>query len=316
MPDYALMISARADAAYFARADDVALAEASGVPSVTGLRIQRVGDMAFLRATADANMLPDLLRLSSVQGAFEVSGESLVPLDQSAGFALHPDFVWGEKYRGKTNETLTQLMINVGLQQMPDADPANLRLLDPMCGRGTSLMWALRYGMSACGVEQDPTVLSEVRRGLKKWTKIHRQKHKLSEGWMQKTNKKGLGKYLDFAAQGASSRIIIGDSTQAFDLTLRKQFDLIVTDVPYGVQHMGGKETRNPLETLQACAPGWAQCLAPGGAMVIAFNSNIPKRSQLVDAFSGLGLDLVETDLEHRMSESILRDVLVMRKAT
>ncbi len=315
MPDYALLISSRAAAAYFANAQSVVMAEAAGVAGATDLRFDQIGDLVFLRLSADASVLPDLLRLSAVQGAFEMDGSMMRPLDHGANFALHPDFVWGEKYRGKTNETLTQLMINVGLQQMPLSDPAKLRLLDPMCGRGTTLLWAMRYGLHAVGIEQDDTVLSDVRRGLKKWTKIHRQKHKLSEGWTQKANKKGIGKFLEFSALGTAMRLIVGDSAQSYDLTQRKPFDLIVTDVPYGVQHMGGKDTRSPLETLKTCAPVWAQCLAPGGAMVVAFNSNIPKRSQLIAAFGGLELEVLDTKFEHRMSESIVRDVLVMRKA-
>ena len=314
MPEFALLVSARADTAFFARFAHIAVQEAESVPGITNVRWDQVGDMTFVRVTAENTQTRQLARLSCVHGVFEVKGEALLPLDVSAEFLLHSDFVWGEKYRGKTNETLTQFMINIGLQHLGDVNPAELRLLDPMCGRGTTLFWAMRYGMSSVGIEMDGAVLNETRRGLKKWTKLHRQKHILTDGWVQKANKKGVGKYLDFRAAGSTARIITGDSANAFDLTQRKPFDLIVTDVPYGVQHMGGKATRNPLETLQECAPGWAQCLKPGGVMVIAFNANIPKRTQLEAAFDGLGLDIVPTDFEHRMSESILRDILVMTK--
>ena len=315
MPNYALLISPRADAAFFERANDVAVAEISGVPGVSNVQLHEHGPMRFVHIDAAPETLPDLLRMSCVQGAFSIDKDALTPLDTAPAFHLHPDFVWGEKYRGKTNEPLTQLLINLALQQMPDKDPNSLRLLDPMCGRGTSLLWAMRYGISATGIEQDATVLNDVQRGLKKWTKLHRQKHKLTDGWVQKANKANAGKYLDFTTPDATLRLIVGDSVNTYDLTRRKQFDLLITDLPYGVQHMGGPGSRNPLETIKACAPGWAKALSPGGAMVLAFNSYIPKRADLIAAFDGLGLAAHPTDLAHRMSEAILRDVLVLRKS-
>ena len=311
MPDYALLISPRAAAAFFDRATEIAQIEAEAFGAVD---VAAHGEMQFLHLTAEATHLSQLARLSCVQGIFERQGDLLRPLDADPDFRLHPDFVWGEKYRGKTNETLTQAMLNLALQQMPGRDPAQMRLLDPLCGRGTTLMWALRYGMTATGIEQDGTVLTEWRRGLKKWTKLRRQKHKLAEGWVQKTNKKGIGKYLDFVVGDRSARIVIGDSANAHDLTLRKAHDLIVTDMPYGVQHVGATGTRNPMATLEAAAPAWAKCLAPGGIMAIAFNANLPKRPVLEAAFDGLGLEVVPTDLAHRMSESILRDILILRR--
>ncbi len=307
MPRFALLISPRANAAFFTETLKVAQAELEGLPDTAFMGVRTFGEMVFLEAEAEREQ--SLLRLSCAQGLFWIDGDTFSPVDAKAGFDLHPDFVWGEKYRGKTNETLTQLLINLCLQKIPDCD--NLRLLDPMCGRGTSLWWAARYGMDAVGIEQDPSVLNEARRGLKKWTKLHRQKHKLSDGWIQKANKRNEGKYLQFDTQ-VSSRIVIGDTRRAHDLTLRKPFDLMVTDVPYGVQHMGEASLRSPLGTLRDAAPSWRQCLVSGGMLAISFNANIPKREALIEAFSGF--EVVHTDVSHRMSESILRDVLLLRK--
>ncbi|NRB36250.1 MAG: hypothetical protein HRU31_16210 [Rhodobacteraceae bacterium] len=313
MPDYALVLSPLARAAYFAQANEVAQAEvAACVPEAEIRGAERFGGLEVLRLTAPEESLPKLARMSSAQGLFDVTQTGWQPLDSDPGFALHPDFVWGEKYRGKTNETLTQMLINLGLAVCTVEAPA--RLLDPMCGRGTTLMWALRYGMSATGVERDAQAPAEWRRGLKKWTKLHRQKHKLSEGWVQKANRQGVGRFLDFACAGQVARMVTGDSADLPKLLGRKPFDLIVSDLPYGVQHMGGADSRSPLATMEAAARGWVACLSPGGAIVIAFNANIPKRAELLAAFEGLGLEEVPVPVAHRMSESILRDVLVLHK--
>lgn len=312
MPSYAILISPRAEGAYFAQAEHVARAELAGLTpaEVEGLS---VGDMRFLRLDCDADLLPALARLSFAQGLFEVGDRSWQPVDQGTGFALHPDFVYGEKFRGKTNETLTQLLVNLCLQQMPDRAPEDLTLLDPMCGRGTTLLWAMRYGIRSVGVEQDKAAPIDMRRFLKKWCKLHRQKHKLSEGWIQKANKRGTGKLLEFAAEGTALRVVTGATADAFDLIQRKRVDMIATDLPYGVQHQG-PDQRSVIEVLREAAPGWARCLAPGGAAAIAFNANLPKRAEVLAAFEGTGLRAIETDLSHRMSESILRDVLLLRR--
>ena len=65
---------------------------------------------------------------------------------------------------------------------------------------------------------------------------------------------------------------------------------------------------------IKAAAPGWANCLAPGGVLAIAYNQNIPKRVEMIAAFDGLGLEVIDRNVAHRMSESIVRDVLLLRK--
>lgn len=324
MKTYGLLVSPLARAAFFEQYLDVSKVELALVDGVELVQTQKFGDMDMLIVRAPETRLLPLARLSFVQGIFDIEADAIGvegskqmpawrPLSQTAEFLLHQDFVWGEKYKGKTNETLTQLALNLALSV---ADPAaEMRLLDPMCGRGTSCFWAMRYGLSAVGIEQDPQALAEIRRGVKKWTKLHRQKHKLNEGWNQKANKSGVGKFLEFTAAGSSAKFVTGDAQRADTMTHKKPFDLIVTDIPYGVQHMGGKNSRSPLETIQNCAPVWMSCLRKGGAMAIAYNSNIPKKDQMIAAFDGLGGDVIDIPVAHRMSESIVRDILVLKKA-
>lgn len=312
MPSYAILISPRAEGAYFAQVQRVARAELAGLTDAS-VEDLSVGEMRFLRLDCDPGLLPALARLSFAQGVFEVEGPAWRPVDQSPGFALHPNFVYGEKFRGKTNETLTQLLVNLCLQQMSDRAPVDMTLLDPMCGRGTTLLWAMRFGIRSVGVELDKAAPSDMRRFLKKWCKLHRQKHKLSEGWIQKANKRGKGKFLEFAAEGTSLRVVAGQTADAFDLIQRKRVDMLATDLPYGVQHQG-PDQRSVIEVVREAASGWARCLAPSGVAAIAFNANLPKRAELISVFQDTGLAVVESDLSHRMSESILRDVLLLRK--
>ena len=87
-----------------------------------------------------------------------------------------------------------------------------------------------------------------------------------------------------------------------------------IADLPYGVQFHGAGR-RNPVEVLAACAPGWAQTLLPGGALALIFNRLQPKRPTLQRIFEEVGLEALPIEAPHRMSESIWRDLLVLRKA-
>ena len=167
MPHFALLISPLARAAYFGDVHKVALSEIAGLPDVSVQGITSHGALAFLCLNSDEALVPALLRLSFAQGLFRVEDGAFYSVEAGPGFALHEDFVSGEKYRGKTNETLTQLLLNLALKEAR-TEAAPTRLIDPMCGRGTSLFWAMRYGLSATGIEQDPSALNEIRRGLKK----------------------------------------------------------------------------------------------------------------------------------------------------
>ncbi|NRB38756.1 MAG: hypothetical protein HRU20_09865 [Pseudomonadales bacterium] len=313
MKPIALLISPEAKSAYFKDYLDVAKQELKTVFGDIDVAYKCIGSLDFFHISCAEDDLQRLTRLSFVQGLFSVENEKYIPLDLSGDFPLHADFVFGSKYRGKTNERLTQLLINIGLSSIDATDSSKVKLLDPMCGRATTLLWAMRYGIKAKGIEQDAQALAEIRQSLKKWTKLHRQKHQLKEGFTGKANKKDLGKFLEFNAEGSSMKVIVGDAINANDILKGERFDLIVSDLPYGIQHFTTSNTRNPLAVLKECLPQWKASLKPGGAIVLAFNSYIPKRAELISAFAEQGLAAQDFSIPHRMSESIVRDVVVFK---
>ncbi|CAA0104956.1 Uncharacterised protein [BD1-7 clade bacterium] len=315
MKDISLLISPLAKSAYFADYLTVAQAECDAIFTDTAFTHQRIGTLDFLDATLSDDSIQQAMRLSFAQGIFERCDGGFQPLASDAGFRLHEDFVVGAKYKGKTNEMLTQLLLNIGLAHMPDSAPETLKLLDPMCGRATTLLWGMRYGMRSKGIEQDPKALQDLQQSLKKWTKLHRQKHQLQTGFVGKANKQGKGKFLDFQAEDAGMRVIHGDAREAAELLKDEKFNLIISDLPYGVQHFTTANTRNPLAVLEECADGWANCLKPDGAIVLAFNSYQPKRAKLIECFAARGLHAEPFAAPHRMSEAIIRDIVVFRRS-
>lgn len=271
--------------------------------------------MEFLEIAADESMLLTLAKLSFVYGIFEYQGEQLIPLSTEADFNLHEDFVFGAKFKGKTNELLTQLLINVGLKSIDYTKITDVKLLDPMCGRATTLLWGMRYGMKSKGIEQDAKALADIRLNVKKWSKIHRQKHQFKDGFVGgKSTKGNKGKFIEFSAADTSMRVITGDSSNACSLLKDERFHLIISDLPYGIQHFTTDNTRNPIAVLKSCAKDWYKSLKPEGVMVLAFNRNIPKRKDLMTVFTEQGLEALAFTAPHQMSESIVRDIVIFKK--
>jgi tRNA G10 N-methylase Trm11 len=99
-------------------------------------------------------------------------------------------------------------------------------------------------------------------------------------------------------------------------------FDLVVTDLPYGVQHgsrtAGKGLVRSPEDLLAEAAPVWARLLRPGGAMGVAWNTFVAKRELAAGLLADAGLEVVEEapyeSFRHRVDQAILRDVIVARK--
>ncbi len=313
MKKIAILVSPLAKGAYFNDVVDVAEKELRLVSPHIEIEHRLIGEMLFFLVNIESSKIIDITRLSFVQGVFDIEGELFRPIALENPFSLHADFVFGSKFKGKTNELLTQFLINIGLHFV-DKPTSEIKLLDPMCGRGTTLMWAMRYGIRSKGIEQDVKAIPEVRQIIKKWTKIHRQKHSLKEGFIGKKNKQNKGLFIDFVANETQTRIINGDAREANQILKNEKFHLLVSDIPYGVQHFTTENTRNPLSVLAECAPSWSQCLHTGGVLVLAFNRYIPKRQALIDVFTPHELEVIDFSASHRMSESIVRDIVVLRK--
>ncbi len=314
MKNIALQISPEAKAAYFANYLKVAQRELMQVFGEISVTYSNVGPLEFFELEDNGLNLNKLLQLSFAQGLYAIEDKLLLrPLELRADYHLHEDFVFGSKFKGKTNERLTQMLINVGLAAIGAETGVGLKLLDPMCGRATTLLWAMRYGINARGIEQDAIAIMDIHRNLKKWTKLHRQKHKLSEGFVGAPNKKSLGKFLDFSAEESTMRVVVGDARNADQIFKKEKFDLLVSDLPYGVQHFTTEKTYNPLMIIGQCVASWQKCLQKNGAIVLAYNGNNPKRDALIEVFEQGGFEAQPFSAEHRLSESIVRDVVIFK---
>ena len=95
-------------------------------------------------------------------------------------------------------------------------------------------------------------------------------------------------------------------------------FDVVVADLPYGVQHgstAGAALTRSAEDLLRDALPVWRSLVRRGGAIALAWNARTTKRATVVELLdaSGFNVDMTtrETAFEHRVDRSITRDLVV-----
>lgn len=316
----ALLLSPLTHGAYFDAVEEVALAELQlhfpdGRPAPL-----RVGGLTFFVAELSPEDLPTAARLSFVQGIFASHSTTadgaplLSPLPVDPGWSLPRELVFGAKYRGKTHELFTLLALNVARQVCSVAPERATKVLDPMAGRGTTLLTAARCGLNAVGIEQDGAALGDLQRHVRTRCKLHRVRHKLTTGTVGPRNAAGRGRFVEVAFDQARIKLITGDARQPSDAVLQERFPMIVSDLPYGVQHRGPGGWRDPSGVLRTCAPQWAERLLPGGSLVLGFNALMPKRDVLQGIFEEVGLVPHPFAAPHRMSSSILRELAVFTK--
>ena len=101
--------------------------------------------------TFDVREFDDRMRrlmslLSCAYAVFEVRGEALLPLMPGGPQRFGGDLSGNLKYKGKTNENFTGMLLNLAVFSSDFAGKFDqpISILDPMCGRGTTLFEALR----------------------------------------------------------------------------------------------------------------------------------------------------------------------------
>lgn len=244
--------------------------------------------------------------------------------------AYGSDLVTTQRYRGKTNERLTRAMLNVALATagINPAEPT-ATVLDPMCGRGTTLNWALAYGVQAIGIEPDRSALDQHATFLQTWAKRSRLPHKMQRfrptNAQQRHAEFEVGR--DRAALKAGGQRIETFNADGGDDALpikRASVDVIVTDLPYGVQHRGAAErsSDDPPQTvalMERLLPAWHRWLRADGAVCLAWNTKRATRREISKVLATSGFSPVTTaggySMSHTVDATIDRDVIVATKS-
>jgi tRNA G10 N-methylase Trm11 len=225
-------------------------------------------------------------------------------------------------------------LINVTLasSQAPQRPDRRRLVLDPLCGRGTTLNCSLLYGHDAAGVELETREFDGYCTFLLTYLQRKRIKHDVEI----RPGRAGRGKVrrllVRFSADAAAYRaghtqtvnVVNGETSQTGSLFAAGRVDAIVTDAPYGVQHGSRHEqqrrSRSPLELIEQALPGWLEVLRAGAAIGIAFNTLVIARAQLAAVLVDAGLEVLGgpgyDDFAHRVDQGIVRDLVVARRGS
>ena len=311
------------------------------------VRVESWGGVEYLVFETSAGMEPEdvekIFDLSFTYAFYEVlgSGDTLMlkPIrpvkenfvDESISMIL--------KYTGKTNELFTRMMINVayysGAVGKEMKEKKEIHLLDPMAGKGTTLYEGLIRGFHVHGIEIGDKVVHEACHFLRKF--LENAKYKFSYSALRISGPARAFSAVKHSFSIAASKealksghtktaeLVAGNALYADQYYRKNYFDIMVGDLPYGVQHGNvttqkqSSLTRNPGELVKACLPAWRNVLKPGGILVLAWNCHVLPRKMLEEILEQDGFRVKREEpygqFEHRVDQAILRDMVVAERS-
>ncbi len=344
MPRHCLLLQPSVNRVYAGQAIAIGTAELRTLSQL--LLDDRVGDISTVTRggvpfldfdTAEpltATDLDILANLSVAYVLFEDRDGLLAPVDRTPLACFDDDLLTTLRYVGKTNEQFTKLLVNLAAAA---ADPTGealagrhpLRLLDPLCGRGTTLNQALMYGLDAYGIELDPKEVDAYETFLKTWLEGHRVKHRTEHLHLRKGRDTPARRLTVTITRTVADEkvtqvlvLVNDDTTRARDHLKRSSVDLVVGDLPYGIQHAARSDewgrSRRATTMLADALPVWRTLLRPGGSLCLAWNlRQIPRdelRALVTDAGFALVAAVDDDRFAHRVDRTIQRDLVLAIK--
>lgn len=313
-------------------ARDLAVAELLASPlgaTLSDVSLEQIAGQDYVKFTkpngglteSHQQQLAGMAMLGNVFELFDcfdgVPGPLLRPIAVSYPFALSRDLPSIRRYKGKTSEFFTQFVCNVAknASDFRDRDWRDLKLLDPLCGGGTTLLVGLSLGAGVAGVELEQSDVESTANFIMQYCRENRIKISTTQERLRKLGNARrwhfqIGKETPLRCMLAS-----GHGAAARELTVGfGQPHLIVCDLPYGIQHNA------PLtDLLTLCLPAWARLLLPGGCVAFSWDATRFMREDMMTFVQDTApFDVVQTppydSLSHRVDRVIKRrDVIVAR---
>ena len=331
---YAVLVAPHQNQRYNAGVQTLTLSELTLMLSPYGITPEFINlnglDLISFEAEESRRTQMLLSRLSSLYVLFKLQNDALYPVQLEYSRVVEDDISGVLKYKGKTNEVFTSLLINAAVFSSDYAGrfDEKLNILDPICGRGTTLFEALKKDYNAYGVEIDKADIDELNKYFKKYLEFHKLKHSVTKNSMTVNGKSGGARTsyklaLDSKQLKESPLELInihGSTTNCPSYFKKDFFHAIAADLPYGVQHAGqdGRKPIAPASLLEKCAPAWAHVLKPGGAIAISFNVNTLPLHTARNLLYKNGLKPLEGGVydtfEHWVEQAVTRDIAVAIK--
>ena len=343
MNQYAILANPGHNRIYFDAAMSIAYSELKAITSGYEIELMEVeeGNIGLpacicfkTKEPLTAEILKAIGTSSIYYALFEIVEGGLLKPISPEDFKTFPESMTQIlRYNGKTNEQFTRLMVNLAVSACETKAPV-LKLLDPMCGKGTTLYEGLIRGLDVVGIEIDEKWVHEIETFIVRFMKTGKYKHRIQTAKIPGPNGKKMADSFTLTAAVEKEDFLNGDfqtmqlysaDTRKSDLILKKKScDIIVSDLPYGVQH-GSKNQgvsnmeRNPLWLLQSALPAWHTALKAKGSIVLSFNEFTMKREDLAVLMEEKGFKVLDeepyNDYLHRVDQSINRNLIVAIKA-
>ncbi|HXZ05142.1 MAG TPA: hypothetical protein VEH81_09925, partial [Ktedonobacteraceae bacterium] len=209
----------------------------------------------------------------------DVEGPFLRPIENTFIPFLPLEMAEIRRYKGKTNEVFTRVLLNIAVfgGAFTNQYTGRLRILDPLAGGGTTLFLALSHGYDAFGIEYQKQDVDTTIVFLRQYLhSIHIPYKELDE----RGRRSGRRYQFEIGRKGATHRLVLvhGDSCNA-NLHMQEvpggpHMHAIAGDLPYGIQHFG-----EIASMLSKALPVWENILLPGGTIALAWNATRIERT-------------------------------------
>ncbi len=350
MNKYAILMHPGQSRVFFDQSKAMSLAELelccarmdSSCQSIVQKSIAGVDYLCFAAEKPLSSKDIDLLsRLSFFYALFEMHTKDeaifMLPVSPSGFERFGVNIAGMLKYSGKTNETFTRMMINAAIFSSDfqhDTCPA-IRLLDPVCGKGTTLFDGAYCGYDVYGAEVAEKVVSEAAVFFRKFLESERLKHNLQRQRQSGPNRSYSANVYKFTyarskdemkSPGAARELslVAGNSMHLSSFFGKNFAHVIVGDLPYGVAHgnvsgaQQSAKTRNPKELLKSCLPSWRDTLKRGGVIALSWNVFLISKQEIAEVLQTNGLTVLAggpyDKFEHRVDQAIKRDIMLAKK--
>ncbi|MGL4992057.1 MAG: TRM11 family SAM-dependent methyltransferase [Sarcina sp.] len=341
MNQYAILANPGHNRIYFDTAMTIACSELEAIIGAFGIELIEVkeGEIGLpacicfnTKEPLDKMALKAIGTSSIYYAIFEIVENGLLKPIKPEEFRVFPESMTQIlKYTGKTNEQFTRLMVNLAVSACKTKSE-KLKLMDPMCGKGTTLYEGIVRGFDVVGVEIDDKWVHEIETFIVRFMKTGKYKHRIQTAKIAGPNGKKMADSFTLTAAAQKEEFLVGnyqtfqlfsaDTRKLDTLVKKKSIDIIVSDLPYGVQH-GTKgdnsKERSPLWMLQVALSAWHNTLKTKGAIVLSFNEFTMKRENLAKLMEEKGFEVLDEtpyiNYLHRVDQSINRNIIVAIKA-
>jgi SAM-dependent methyltransferase len=271
--------------------------------------------------TSLGRIVPGLSRLGACSELFEhferigdVEGPLLRPLARDFVPHVPVEMAEARRYKGKTSDVFSHVLLNLALFAGAFAEERRARVLDPLCGGGTTLFLALAHGHDALGIDNQRSDVD----GTAGFARGYFKEERISFAEVKERTVAGGTRWRFEAGTRTDRRLLVlvaGDARDAaghlHGVPGGARVHAIAGDLPYGIQHDG-----EVTALLREALPAWAELLLPGGAVALAWNATRLSRARVTDLVAASGLEVRDdgpyADLSHQVDRVIKqRDVVV-----